>query len=147
MPLCDSNDGCSLPETLNKCEPNFFYSRMRPKVPLIVPMTKMISLRNFVLGVLLGGVSMLWEVEGADTSGSRDANKTTPDSSRPKANATGRIATQRYCQTCHLLPEPDLLDKKTWRDELLPKMRYFSGMSAPSPNPFQDLDLLRNADL
>ena len=120
---------------------------MRPKVPLIVAVTKMISLRNFALGVLLGGASMLWEVEGADTSGSRDANKTTPDSSRPKANATGRIAAQSYCQTCHLLPEPDLLDKKTWRDELLPKMRYFTGMSPPSTNYFQDLDILLKADV
>ncbi|MBC7828159.1 MAG: VCBS repeat-containing protein [Chitinophagaceae bacterium] len=29
---------------------------------------------------------------------------------------------QKYCNTCHLLPEPDLLNKITWAEYVLPKM-------------------------
>ena len=38
---------------------------------------------------------------------------------------------EKHCQSCHQLPEPSLLDKKTWANFVLPKMgdllgfRYF----------------------
>lgn len=37
-----------------------------------------------------------------------------------------RIATV-HCQRCHQLPEPELLDKKTWLNYVLPKMGQFLG--------------------
>lgn len=63
------------------------------------------------------------------------------------ANVTGRIAAQSFCQTCHLLPEPGMLDKRTWREELLPKMRFFTGMTPPTTNAFRDLDILLRSDV
>jgi hypothetical protein len=33
------------------------------------------------------------------------------------------------CQTCHLFPEPALLDKKTWSDYVLPNMQLYLGLS------------------
>jgi hypothetical protein len=67
-----------------------------------------------------------------------------PDQKSPQSNpgVTGRLAAQSYCQTCHAFPDPETLDRKTWRDELLPKMRYFTGLTPPNTNFSQDLDVL-----
>ncbi|TLV00288.1 FG-GAP repeat domain-containing protein [Dyadobacter luticola] len=34
----------------------------------------------------------------------------------------GRQLAMQYCQRCHLFPEPDLLDKTTWQNNVLPNM-------------------------
>ena len=34
---------------------------------------------------------------------------------------------QKYCSSCHLLPEPDLLNKATWAEHVLPKMGILIG--------------------
>lgn len=44
------------------------------------------------------------------------------------ANRGGELA-RTACATCHLFPAPDLLDKKTWRDETLPRMKIRIGLS------------------
>jgi hypothetical protein len=41
-----------------------------------------------------------------------------PDESIEK----GKVLTARYCQSCHLLPDPSLLDSKTWENGVLPSM-------------------------
>lgn len=38
------------------------------------------------------------------------------------AAASGRQLAARYCQGCHLLPEPALLDRATWERYVLPRM-------------------------
>ena len=58
------------------------------------------------------------------------------------APVNGRVAAQSYCSTCHLTPDPEMLDRRTWREELLPKMKYFVGLEPPTTNAFQDLDVL-----
>jgi len=107
----------------------------------------MISLRNFVPLSLFGAASLFLQSEAAGASGGAAAKTTPGFPPRDRTNVIGRIAAQSYCQTCHLLPEPDMLDKKTWRDELLPKMRYFTGMTPPTTNYFKDLDILVKADV
>lgn len=42
----------------------------------------------------------------------------------------GQVLAQRHCQSCHQLPEPALLDKKTWFRHVLPKMAAFLGFRA-----------------
>jgi len=83
----------------------------------------------------------------AETREASAAGKTTPNSVHGQTNVIGRIAAQSYCQNCHLLPEPEMLDKKTWREELLPKMKYFTGLAPPTTNSFKDLDILLKADV
>jgi len=34
---------------------------------------------------------------------------------------------QKYCKSCHLFPEPDLLNKLTWAEHVLPKMSVMLG--------------------
>lgn len=65
-----------------------------------------------------------------------------PQIAPSNSRVTGRIAAQSYCQTCHAVPDPETLDRKTWRDELLPKMRYFTGLTPPNTNFSRDLDVL-----
>lgn len=58
----------------------------------------------------------------------------------------GRLAAATYCVTCHMLPDPDDLDRKTWHEELLPKMRYITGVLPPPENGyFKDLPRLKEA--
>lgn len=44
----------------------------------------------------------------------------------PQESEGKALATQ-YCQGCHLLPEPNHLDKNTWQNHVLPKMGHFLG--------------------
>lgn len=43
----------------------------------------------------------------------------------------GKALATQYCQSCHLLPDPSLLDKPTWRS-LLPEMGLRLGIQSPS---------------
>lgn len=45
--------------------------------------------------------------------------------------ARGRQLAQTYCQTCHLLPDPALLDKISWEKGALPYMAPWLGMAPP----------------
>ncbi len=100
-----------------------------------------------MLFVLLWAVWFWSGPAAAAASESREEVKAAPNSAHAQTHVTGRIAAQSYCQTCHLLPEPETLDQKTWRDELLPKMKYFTGLAPPTTNYFADLDVLLKADV
>src|SRR5712664_4099157 len=41
----------------------------------------------------------------------------------------GEQLARQYCQSCHLFPEPDLLDKATWEKGALPWMSKWLGIS------------------
>ena len=38
------------------------------------------------------------------------------------------IRARTACSMCHVYPGPELLDKGTWRDEVLPKMKFYLGV-------------------
>lgn len=44
--------------------------------------------------------------------------------------AEGQQLAQKHCSTCHLLPDPDLLDKETWVKHVLPAMAPNLGLEA-----------------
>jgi hypothetical protein len=46
------------------------------------------------------------------------SHKNVPDSSIKK----GKVLAAAYCQSCHLLPDPSLLDSKNWENGVLPAM-------------------------
>ena len=55
----------------------------------------------------------------------------------------GQEMAAQYCQSCHKLPDPSLLDKETWARHILPAMRSYLGihLAAPAgriPNPGDD---------
>jgi hypothetical protein len=46
-------------------------------------------------------------------------------------NLNGEQLANAYCATCHLKPEPDILDKTTWEKSVLPDMRKRMGLYLP----------------
>src|SRR5215475_15632869 len=54
------------------------------------------------------------------------------DSPTLAANITaGEKLARQVCATCHLFPEPQVLDKKTWQEQVLPCMETLLGVSPP----------------
>lgn len=52
-----------------------------------------------------------------------------------------REIAETYCGSCHLFPEPELLDKKTWMEGVLPNMAWRLGIGNVSIAPYEDLDI------
>ena len=58
--------------------------------------------------------------------------------SAPTAAEAGKLLAHQYCQSCHIFPEPSLIDKKTWTNGVLPNMGprlgifNFAGQTYPS---------------
>ena len=70
----------------------------------------------FLLGICIG----VWTC----STGNNNANKIAPPT---PSNLSGQELAAIYCANCHLKPEPDLLDKKTWEKGVLPEMSYYLG--------------------
>ena len=51
----------------------------------------------------------------------------------------GKQLASKYCQNCHIFPEPNLLDKKTWLKSVLPNMGWRLGIREAGQNPYADL--------
>ena len=88
---------------------------------------RLLILAFFVLSSLVGG-----NVFAADATGSALAD-----------HSRGRLLAQSYCQLCHAVPDPAQLDRATWKNELLPKMKFMAGVEPPPTNGyFYDLEVL-----
>jgi len=48
---------------------------------------------------------------------------------------------QSYCGSCHQMPSPDLLDKKTWQESVLPQMALRLGVVPQNMGFYQDLSM------
>ena len=59
----------------------------------------------------------------------------------------GRELAEKYCQSCHLLPEPYLLDRKTWVTHVLPNMGSRLGISGFEGEIYPDLRTFENRHL
>src|SRR5687767_2088953 len=74
------------------------------------------------------------------------SGKTKPTANQPQfekplptgntANLTGQQLAQGYCGSCHLFPEPNLLDKQTWKNGVLPNMALRLGLDLNGANPY-----------
>lgn len=51
----------------------------------------------------------------------------------------GKQLALQYCQSCHIFPEPHLLDKNTWVKSVLPNMAMRLGLREQGQNPYQGL--------
>lgn len=54
------------------------------------------------------------------------------------ANLTGEELAKKYCTSCHLYTSPELLDKKTWQQAVLPGMARALGIQYYSGEPYAD---------
>ncbi|MES2794381.1 MAG: VCBS repeat-containing protein [Bacteroidota bacterium] len=68
--------------------------------------------------------------------------KSTSETYQPPlpSNLTGKELAQTYCGSCHLYPEPSLLDSLTWAQGVLPKMLARLGLEQDSFKLFASLD-------
>jgi len=57
----------------------------------------------------------------------------------PDSVLSGKQLASQYCSSCHLFPEPALLDKKTWVNSVLPNMGYRMGINLTDRNLYEDL--------
>ncbi len=63
---------------------------------------------------------------------------TNPSVQAPKVtNKSGKELADLYCASCHLKPEPELLDKTTWENGVLPEMAYYLGEKPVSDKFFK----------
>ena len=74
----------------------------------------------------------------APATNATPASATTTSAPGPAgANASphpGRKFAQVTCTTCHLFPEPDLLPKRIWKDIVLNKMSFYTGIQKLDPD-------------
>lgn len=83
-----------------------------------------------------------------DTSAAASASQTNSlaqnlDSSTER----GHLLAQGYCQTCHLFPEPALLDKATWENGALPDMAPWLGLAKPNLERRRDGTVIAEANV
>lgn len=52
---------------------------------------------------------------------------------------SGELLAIRYCGGCHLFPEPALLDKRTWQEDVLPNMALRLGIRENKKDPYTDI--------
>ncbi len=59
-----------------------------------------------------------------------------------KEKETPEALAHRYCSACHMFPEPSLLDKKSWRDGVLPQMAFRMGIDKTLlwQTPMEDME-------
>jgi hypothetical protein len=57
----------------------------------------------------------------------------------PDSVLSGKQLASQYCSSCHLFPEPALLDKRTWVNSVLPNMGYRMGINLIGRNLYEDL--------
>ena len=61
----------------------------------------------------------------------------------PTIPMSGKLAATTYCTQCHLMPDPSAHDQRTWRQEVMPRMRVLTGLDQPTlAAGFFDPDLL-----
>lgn len=87
------------------------------------------------LGVALGLLAIVavalsrWTGNEPVTEAPRPGAANSPAGEPAAELQRGRELAQRACQSCHLFPEPQILDRVTWAMEILPAMRIRLGMS------------------
>ena len=86
--------------------------------------------RPFLLPAILA--TLLWQ----ETASLGQADAPPVDLKRAEALA------RQHCAACHLFPEPALLDKKTWGNQVMPRMAIRMGLSPESINRHPEADAL-----
>jgi hypothetical protein len=65
----------------------------------------------------------------------------------PGSAKSGEALARVYCGSCHAFPEPDLLDKKTWNEQTLPRMSIRLGLAPEEVERHPEAGLLKATGL
>tara|TARA_Y100001972_G_scaffold124915_1_gene175100 strand:+ start:1808 stop:3328 length:1521 start_codon:yes stop_codon:yes gene_type:complete len=82
--------------------------------------------------------SMVWQCQRKDS---------TSESVSGTDIENGEALARQYCASCHLFPAPDLLDKATWTEKVLPNMAARLGFRTKGYHPFEGVDSTEISDL
>jgi len=63
-----------------------------------------------------------------------------PPSNEFHLPATGEALAKQYCTNCHVFPDPNLLDRSTWKEKVLPNMGWRLGIRKGNADPFADME-------
>jgi hypothetical protein len=66
-----------------------------------------------------------------------------PAASPAPATNDPLVLARAICATCHVFPEPDLLDRKTWNEQTLPRMKIRLGLFPEMIEQHPEADLLK----
>ncbi|EAQ99750.1 FG-GAP repeat domain-containing protein [Maribacter sp. HTCC2170] len=65
-----------------------------------------------------------------------------PGNQYHSTNSSGKDLAMRYCQMCHIYPDPSLLDKETWTKDVLPNMGMRLGIKHKGQDPYKTLSAI-----
>ena len=65
---------------------------------------------------------------GCSAGSSNDASRETLSELTGSVSLKGKQLARRHCQSCHQFPDPESLNKSTWKQAVLPKMAYRLGL-------------------
>jgi len=68
---------------------------------------------------------------------------TSAPASGPARLESGKALAQAYCAACHLFPEPDLLDRKTWAEQTLWRMKVRMGLAPEDLKRYPDFERIK----
>ena len=100
--------------------------------------------------VALGGLVSFFALYGAEPAGNPPLAVPHSDSLLPAIvpapMPAGPISSavkqaQTTCVTCHVVPDPSLLTRKTWEEFVLPKMSFYTGVNQLDPEKNEEADL------
>lgn len=83
--------------------------------------------------LVLGNLFVLLGCQSETTEPREQGEK--EEAVRPAELKSGAALAKQYCSSCHLYPEPDLLDKTSWREHVLPPMGYMLGIYPDGERP------------
>jgi hypothetical protein len=61
----------------------------------------------------------------------------------PSKMPPGEAAARRACSMCHVFPTPDMLDKKHWKEQVLPRMQVRLGVALPDYSSSPEGELIK----
>jgi hypothetical protein len=56
------------------------------------------------------------------------------------SSLSGEALAKQYCGSCHIYTAPDLLDKKTWKESVLPNMGWRLGIRSINDSPYASME-------
>ncbi len=88
---------------------------------------------------------------GCHSPQNKNSNHPTNEPPKPSDKSSKELATI-YCGSCHLFPEPNLLDKTNWTKTLLPNMGSHLGIKTTGYDPYKglsgiDAELTKNEEI
>lgn len=82
----------------------------------------------------------LWSCKGDDQTVDEITETPSAVTVADTSIVRGKTLASRHCSSCHLLPAPDLLDKTTWKESVLPNMAARLGLRYRGYDPFEGVE-------